>query len=128
LPAGETSLEVQLELDPEADAEELDELTGRLRRQLLELDVDSVERAKGLPPPLGARAVDSTTLGTLVVTLASTPALLQAVVSTVREWLSRARCRSVKVKLGDSELELTGVSSEQQERLISDWIAHHAAG
>jgi hypothetical protein len=126
LPRSEASIEVQLELDPEADAQELDELTGRLRRQLLELDVDSVERAKGPSPPPGARAVDAATLGTLVVTL--TPELLHAVVGTVRAWLSRARCRSVKVKLGDSELELTGVSSEQQERLISDWIAHHPVG
>lgn len=126
LPVANANLEVQLDLDPEADAQELDELTRRLRRRLLELDVDSVERAKGPSPPPGARAVDATSLGTLLVSLASTPEVLRAVVGTVREWLSRARCRRVKVKLGDSELELTGVSSQQQERLISDWIAHHA--
>lgn len=87
-----------------------------------------MERAKGPSPPPGARAAEGTSLGTLLVTLASTPELFTAIVGTVREWLSRARSRSVKVKLGDSELELTGVSSEQQERLISDWIAHHAVG
>jgi hypothetical protein len=128
LPVAKANLEVKLDLDPEADAQELDELTRRLRRQLLELDVESVERAEGPPRPPGARAADATSLGTLLVTIASTPELLRAVVGTVREWLSRARCRSVKVKLGDSELDLTRVSLEQQERLISDWIAHHAVG
>lgn len=128
LRATETSLELQLDLDDRADAEELDALTTGLRRQLLQLDVESVERAEGPPPPPGARAAEATSLGTLLVTLASTPELLRAVVGTVRAWLSRSAARSVKVKLGDSELEVTGVSSEQQERLIADWISSHAVG
>ena len=128
LRATETSLELQLDLDDRADAEELDVLTTGLRRQLLQLDVESVERAEGPPPPPGARAAEATSLGMLLVTLASTPELLRAVVGTVRAWLSRSAARSVKVKLGDSVLEVTGVSSEQQERLIADWISSHAVG
>ncbi len=125
VPVDEASLEVQLEVDPDVDAHELDELTRRLRRELLELDV-KVERAPGAPPPPGARAAEATGLGALLVTLATTPEMLRAVINTVRGWLSRDRGRKVKLKLGDSELELSSVSSEQQERLISDWIASHA--
>jgi hypothetical protein len=128
LPATETSLELQLDLDDQADAEELDALTSGLRRQLLQLDVESVERAEGPPPPPGARAAEAISLGTLLVTLASTPEVLRALLGTVRAWLSRSAARSVKVKLGDSELEVTGISSEQQQRLIADWISHHAVG
>lgn len=53
VPVDDASLEVQLEVDPDVDAHELDELTRRLRRELLELDVTAVERAPGAPPPLG---------------------------------------------------------------------------
>lgn len=125
LQATETSLELQLDLDDRDDAEELDALTAGLRGQLLQLDVESVERAEGPPPPPGARAAEATSLGTLLVTLTSTPELLRAVVGTVRAWLSRSAARSVKLKLGDSELEVRGISSEQQERLIADWISSH---
>jgi hypothetical protein len=125
VPVDEASLEVQLEVDPDVDAHELDELTRRLRRELLELDV-KVERAPGASPPPGARAAEATGLGALLVTLATTPEMLHAVINTVRGWLSRDRGRKVKLKLGDSELELSSLSSEQQERLISDWIASHA--
>lgn len=124
----ELSLELRLDLDDDADAEELDALTTGLRRTLLELDVDSVDRAPGPPPPPGARAANASTLGMLLVTLTSTPELLRAIVSTVQGWLTRSSARSVKVKLGASELEVTGISSKQQERLIEDWIARQNAG
>jgi hypothetical protein len=124
LQAADESVELQLNLDEEFDEEELDALTTGLRRQLLQLDVESVDRAEGPPPPTGARAADASSVGMLLVTLASTPELLRALVGTVRGWLSR----SVKVKLGDSELEVTGVSSEQQERLITDWVSRNAVG
>ena len=126
--AAEESLELQLNLDDEFDEEELDALTTGLRRQLLQLEVESVDRAEGLPPPLGARAAEASSVGMLLVTLATTPELLRALVGTVRGWLSRSAARSVKVKLGDSELELTGISSEQQERLIADWVSRNAVG
>jgi hypothetical protein len=128
LQTGELSLELRLDLDDDAEAEELDALTTGLRRTLLELDVDSVARAPGPPPPPGARAVDASTLGTLLVTLTSTPELLRALVSAVQGWLTRSSARSVKIKLGDRELEVTGISSQQQERLIDDWIARRAVG
>ena len=128
LQAADESVELQLNLDEEFDEEELDALTTGLRRQLLQLDVESVDRAEGPPPPTGARAADASSVGMLLVTLASTPELLRALVGTVRGWLSRSAARSVKVKLGDSELEVTGVSSEQQERLITDWVSRNAVG
>jgi hypothetical protein len=42
---------VALCLDPAADAAELDELTTKLRRQLIQLDVESVRRASAAPAP-----------------------------------------------------------------------------
>jgi hypothetical protein len=121
MPKQAAKLAVQLNIDAHADAEELDQLTTSLRRQLLELDVEAVDRPRGEPPPPGARAVEAAALGELLVTLA--PAVMGVVVETIRSWLSRSRGRSAKLKFGDNEIEITGASSEQQERLIAVFLA-----
>jgi hypothetical protein len=126
MPERAAKLEVQLKIDAHADAEELDQLTTSLRRQLLELDVEAVERPRAEEPPPGARAVEAAALGELLVTLA--PAVVGAVVETIRSWLSRSRGRSAKLKFGDEEIEITGASSDQQEQLIAAFLARHAEG
>jgi len=126
LAAEDLKLRIQLGLNAGADAEELDEQTAGLRRELLELEVGAVDRARVAEPPPGARAADAATLGTLLVGLANTASVLSRVVRAVRAWLSRGEARTVKLELDGDKLELTGVSSEQQERLIETWIARHA--
>jgi hypothetical protein len=126
LAAEDVKLRIQLGLDAGADAEELDEQTANLRRELLELEVKVVDRNRVVEPPPGARAADAATFGTLLVGLANTASALSGVVRALRSWLSRGEARSVKLELGGDTLELTGVSSEQQERLIEAWIARHA--
>jgi hypothetical protein len=51
MPGQEAKLHVQLDLDFDAGADELDELATGLRRQLLELDVEPVDRSRGTRPP-----------------------------------------------------------------------------
>ena len=119
------TLEVQIAVGSDGDAEEVAQASLRLRRELLDLDVDSVEaRGAGEPPP-GSRAVDLTALGALVVNLADSQ-LLAAVVTAVRSWLAGSPQRSIKLQLGDDALELTGVSSKEQRRLAGEWLARHA--
>lgn len=67
--AGLDSLElrVDLELDPEADALELEDSTLDLREELLELDVESVERPASGPPPEGAKSAEVVLGATLIV-------------------------------------------------------------
>jgi hypothetical protein len=104
----------------------LDHLTTSLRRQLLELDVEAVDRLRTETPPPGARAAEAAALGELLVTVA--PAVLGGFVATIRSWLSRSRGRSAKLQLGDDMLELTGASSEQQDQLIAAFLERHAEG
>jgi hypothetical protein len=119
--------ELALSLDPGADAsdEEVDRLTGRLREELLELDVDDVRRAAAGEAPEGARGIDPEVLGHLLVTLA--PATLRAVVGTVRAWLARSAARSVRLELDGDVIEVTGVSSADQQRLVDLWIERHSS-
>jgi hypothetical protein len=123
---GAAQLEVQLAIEGDAPAEELDQLTLALRQELLGLDVDAVDRPRAEEPPPGARAAEALGLGGLVVTLA--PSLLGTVVATLRSWLSRDRGRSAKLQLGDDVIELSDASPEQQEQMIAAFLARHKDG
>ena len=114
-------LDVQVGLGSEAEAEEVAEATLQLRRELLELDVEAVELVRVGEPPPGTRAVDLVALGALVVTVAHS-GLLNAVLAGMRSWLGGHPQRSIKLKLGEDVLELTGVSSEEQRRLTDAWL------
>jgi hypothetical protein len=65
-------------------------------------------------------------VGALIVNLLQSSTLLGAVVGTVQSWLSGHKGRSVKLELDGDVIELTGVSSDQQQRLVDAWIARHA--
>jgi hypothetical protein len=124
---GDTAkLEVQLAIEGDAPAEESDELTGNLRRELLELDVEAVDRRRAEEPPPGARGAEAAELGSLLVTLG--PTVLGSVVETIRAWLSRDRGRSARLQLGDDVLELSDASPEQQKQLIAAFLARNAKG
>jgi hypothetical protein len=117
----------QLDAGPEHDAEELAELTQRLRDELLELDVDAVEPATGGAAPDGAKGLELLAVGGLVVRFAMKANILRTVVDATVGWLGRQQARSVKLTLDGDTLELTGVSSDEQQRLIELWVARHAA-
>jgi hypothetical protein len=119
-------LEVRLAIEGDAPAEESDELTVNLRQELLELDVDAVDRRRAEEAPPGARGGESADLAGLVVTLA--PTVLGSVVETIRAWLSRDRGRSARLQLGDDVLELSDASPEQQEQLVAAFLARNASG
>jgi Effector Associated Constant Component 1 len=109
---------------PGADNEELDELTAQLREELLGLDVDDVVRAPGGPAPDGTRALDVAAIGALVVLATQSADLVTSVLGTIHAWLSRRSepgC-SVRVTIGERTIELTSASTDQQERLVAEFI------
>ncbi|MGI5425663.1 hypothetical protein [Streptomyces sp. CA-179760] len=57
--------------EEDAEAEHVAELTACLREELLDLDVDDVTTLPGGEVPPGARALDVTQIGALLVTLGS---------------------------------------------------------
>lgn len=119
-------LELELSLVGLDDEEELEELTGVLRRQLLELDVEDVQRVRGEKPPEEARSIDALTVGSLVVTLAKGAASLAPLIQTVRAFVSRDARREVEIEIDGDRLSLKGASSEEQERLVAAFLARHA--
>jgi len=119
-------LEIELQVNDAASARELDELTAAMRRELMQLDVEAVDRVSAGPPPPGAKGVDLVEIGALIVSLgtAATP-ILNQVVEVVRAWTSRGPDRTVKLTLDGDTLELGGMSDQDQHMVISDWMARH---
>jgi hypothetical protein len=121
------TLGIQLAIGPEQDAEQVAEATLRLRRELLDLDVEAVELPSAGEPPPGSRAVELAALGALLVTMGKSQ-LLGSVVSAVRSWLAGStQPRSIKLELDGDTLELSGVSSKEQRRLTDEWLARHTS-
>lgn len=110
--------------EADSDPGRLDELTTRLRDELLELDVDDVERVRVGEAPDGSRAFELEAIGALLVTMQQSGALVAKVVNTVREWLKRdpEPTRKVTMTLGDRTIELTAASSDQQDQLVAEFI------
>lgn len=113
-----------------ADPARLEELTTRLRSELLDLDVNDVERVSAGDAPDGSRAIELAAVGALIVTMEQSGALVAKVVSTIREWLKRdpEPSRAVKITLGDQTIELTAASSDQQDRLVEEFIRAAGSG
>jgi hypothetical protein len=113
-----------------ANAEQLDVLTGYLRQELLQLDVDDVlRRSVGQAPP-GSRAIDVDTLGGLVVALGQSATGLKDVIAAIRWWLSRgdAGRRTVTIEVDGDKLQLSHVSAAEQDRLIDMFVDRHSIG
>lgn len=122
-----TQLAIQLQAGPDVDDEELGDLAGRLRDELLELDVDKVLPAASGEVPADAKGAEILSVGALLVRFALRPEVLRSIISGVRSWLSRQRVRSIKLTLDGDSCEVTGLTSLEQERLIELWIARHAS-
>jgi len=117
-------IRVDLGLDSEADALELEDAALNLREELLGLDVDAVERPVSGPAPEGAKAIETTLAGVLIVTAGKE--VIVAVVQQIRQWIGRGKGRSVKLELGEDTIEISHPSAEDQRRLLEAFLARHA--
>jgi hypothetical protein len=114
---------VDLGLGASADAEELDQATRDLLRELGELDVE-VSRAEGGPAPDGARVADVLALGTLMLKVGAKA--YGPVARVLQGWLSRRSGRSIKLTLGADSVEISGGSDAYQRQMIETFLAARA--
>jgi hypothetical protein len=106
------------------DTDDLQEAAGYLRGELLELDVFAVEPVPGEAGPAGAKGA-AAIVGWLAVRLGSET--LKVVLAHVAEWVTR-NDRAVEVVIDGDMLKLTGITREQQEKVIDAWLAHRQSG
>jgi hypothetical protein len=99
---------------PDADAEELDAATRRLRTELKDLSVDSVSLATAGERPAGAKGGDPVTLGALAISLA--PVIVPALVELLKSWMARKEGRTVVIRKSagarSTEIEITSALSD----------------
>jgi hypothetical protein len=125
MPDQTTQLMLNIHAGPETDEEELAELTRQLREELLELDVETVGLVRAGEAPERAKAGDPVTWGALLVALVASGGVLTTLINTLQSWLTRHERRSVTLEIDGDKLEVTGISSEEQQRLINTWLSRH---
>ncbi|NEE15779.1 hypothetical protein G3M58_56105 [Streptomyces sp. SID7499] len=112
-----------------AEAERVAELTGYLREELLDLDVDDVTTLSGGEAPPGTRAVDVTQIGALLVTLGSSATALNQVVTVIRSWMGRRRPDthpSLHLRMGDDVLEVSEATDDQVAEAFKIFVERHS--
>ena len=99
-----TSLRLKIDAGPEADDEELDRLTRRLRNEIEgELEVEKVDLVRTGVVEDGAKSIEAVLLGALVITMI--PGAINNLVDLVRDFSSRPGNRQAKIVLeGPPEL------------------------
>ncbi len=93
------------------DPDELLDLTARLRQELAETEVESVETPPGALPPLGTKGPDAAT-AQLMVTLAT--GLVPSVILLVQSFLLRQQGQTLKIKIKDVEMEVPRSAKPQE--------------
>ncbi len=117
--------------DPEAPAEEVEQISRVLRGELLEIDaVDAVRPASAGPAPEGSRAMGIEALGVLLISAEPTMEVVKRVLDVVRSWLGRGGARAaegggsrvMRLTVNGHTIELTP-TSDQQQALVEKFLA-----
>jgi hypothetical protein len=117
-----TRLMLHIDAGDDADKEEESRLTQRLRTNLLEWNVDSVDQVRSGAAPAGAKG-DAVTLATLAVTLA--PLALTEVMKALQMWLTRYERATVTVEKDGEKIVISGTPSKEQQRVIEAFVNSH---
>lgn len=120
----QTGLIVRVLPTPDSDTEDLADLAGLLRDDLLSADAD-VRPLAANDVPEGAKGL-GTVVGSLLVGLGA-PDGLPGVLAAIRLWAARTK-RTAEISIGGDTLKVSGVSSREQEKIVDAWLARHPAG
>ena len=111
-----------LEMDVTVEADEPDLVLDDLVEDLGRLGEGPATVTEFARPASGTRGGGAGAVATLLLSVAGSAEVLRAVVDTVRGALTRRDARSATLRIGNSSLEVTGLSTRQQELLIDAWV------
>lgn len=106
------------------DAGQIDRLLTDLREELLELDVEAVDRLTSAFAPPGAKGPPAVEVALLVVTV-SEAAVAAGLVGLLLSWTRRNRNCKVTIQLGEHKLTVDEASAEDTTVLVRSWIEMH---
>jgi len=113
-------LMVKLDVGADADEREVDQATRTLRAELLRVDIESADIVRAGAAPQGTKGLGIETLGALAVKLV--PAALKSAIQAIQAWVARDAGRSAKLVVDGESIEVSSVTSLQQQQLIDAWI------
>ena len=119
-----TQLLVTLDAEPDTDSEDLERLTRQLREELSELDVQA-DLMTGGSAPANTKAGDVIQWGTLLLTLAASGGVITTLIGALQAWLTRHDRRCVTLEIDGDKLQVTGITSTEQQGLIDVWVRRH---
>ena len=112
--------------DEATDADDVEQMTLSLRREILEIDeVSSVGAVSNGPAPGGTRGLDVAALGALAVSVQPTLEVLRKVFGVLRSRLGQSGS-TMRVTVNGHSIELTATKA-QQDALVRTFI-DQAAG
>lgn len=115
-----SELTLTIDGNDDADKEVLDQLARRLQRELLDLDIEKIERVTDGETPVGAMSgTDAITVNQLL--LVTLPTVLPALIVMLQGWLMRnqGESRRVTVKTKDGlEVSFTSDKKLSEDELL----------
>ncbi|KDN81012.1 hypothetical protein KCH_71060 [Kitasatospora cheerisanensis KCTC 2395] len=97
-----------------------------LVEEVRQLRVLRLAHAPGGAAPAGSRAGDAVVYSSLLLSLAGTPAL-RALILLAQDWLARRNSGTIRIKVGDNELEIAAGRPRQTEAAIEAFTSLVAA-
>lgn len=115
---------------PDVDPAEIDALTRALRNEILQVEeVESVEQAIAGPAPEGAKGLDVTAIGSLIVGVAPGVQALGRVIDVIRNWLASRTPSTPALQMTIGDRSITVVpDKEQQDALVAAFVAAVTSG
>lgn len=123
-----TQITLYLYPDPGLSSDEQEESILQLREELLELDIEQVDFVSAEEAPPLSKGDPAFTWGTLLLTLAASGGVLTTLINLLNMWLTRHDRRRIVLEMNGDKLEITGVSSDEQQRLIDIWLIRNGKG
>jgi hypothetical protein len=115
-----------VEAEPDVDPDQVDRSVRQLRAELKDLDVESVAPLASEHAPPGAKGVDPSSLGELLITLSASGGVITILIETARDWLARhATARRISMTIDGDTIVLEKSSAHEQTALIDAYLRRH---
>ncbi|MCB0034990.1 MAG: hypothetical protein KDE51_13245, partial [Anaerolineales bacterium] len=96
-------------LSDDADPEEIAGLTRRLRNELLEIDIEDAEFAKGADLPEGAKSLGAIDWNTIILTLIGSGGVMTGLLAVFNSWVQRNPQTKIHLELPNgAQLNIEG--------------------
>lgn len=122
-------MNIEINAEEDLDSEDVHDLTTKLREQLLELgDIETVNFKAAEQVPEHTKDGGAVSLGALIVTLAASGGVFTSLIGMLQAWLTTHERRSVVLEIDGDKVEVKGITSKEQKKLIDVWINRHKRG